>query len=354
MCGDAYHNHALMIQKNPYNPPLRLLQLLHTTHKRRMITKELLKDIGFSDRIAGNLEEVCSFSDGRHEVMKDIICSYCGHKFSAEENSGGGAPECPACGTVVKDNEDVAPRKSHTLSKQQYAGAGVVKKDCPNCGAPVDLNQTLCAECGFSWETGNQIEEVVRRRTRNRFLLVAGGALLLGMVLTLFVQQQLCRPNSSEEPDAVEEVATFEEEESQPPVLEAEVEISEHVAEIPVDTPSVSPEPPLVIDTSLPSGWEDPAKRKTWHEMKIRRQLDEKYPMLVKNEKAVLRRKTGRIHRGEYLGHRDGMAVLLKNGRSEDVPFKSLQRFDRIRCDREYREQLIRYELKRRLLQKEN
>ena len=77
----------------------------------------------------------------------------------------------------------------------------------------------------------------------------------------------------------------------------------------------------------------------------LREQLEGRYPPILIGDNVALRMANGFVHRGRYLGMRDGIAVVSDNGERIRVPIAELDRESRLRADPEARELLVEQRL---------
>ena len=228
----------------------------------------------------------------------------------------------------IADSESIPPRLR--VRKDLPAGIGPVKA-CPSCNSTVAENALICVRCGFNFQTGSHLSTSSGMGRK----LAIGGAVLVSVLVAVAAIVYL--------------INQFQHDAPQPP--------PQTITELP-PTPAL-PAPPEVVITDLPDAMDKQAEleiraaaaqaeqeaRLSVERDQLRAQLEERFPAINIGESVALRMANGFVHRGRYLGMRDGIAVVSEGGERTRLPIAELDRESRLRVDPEARELLVEQRL---------
>ncbi|MGD9872886.1 MAG: hypothetical protein AB7T27_01325 [Kiritimatiellia bacterium] len=264
-----------------------------------------------------------------------VKCTFCGQVFMIDKEKAGASAPCPACGkeTFLDMPDDPARLDSYQI--KDSSGVTEDSRDCPACGAPVPAAAALCTQCGYNMETGQKkTTKIVKQGSLSRYA-VPVLLMVIAAMATYIVEEARFKRELAKALAKPEEVATKAAPEQPAPAPVAETPAP--AVEEPV-APAAEAQPAPVAGPTP----EQQAAALAQREQKMRADLDQKSPLLQKDEQVTLVGKTGRVYRGKFFGVKDGLAVLAVEGRFEEVAFDQLSHDSRLRCDKTYREAYIK------------
>lgn len=218
---------------------------------------------------------------------------------------------------------------------------------CEHCGYPFDPNRTvkgpvICPACGLTAHPHGHADAesppVKTGRGMPPGLLIAGQALIIGVLLF----NTVCLYRTRQTMEAIHQAVTSL----------ADIMLQTDQAQPPPENLSANPPPEdemlAIQETTLrdaeAGGFsaEDRARYDA-----CAQKLDERYPLYAINDYVKMRRLNGLILRGQFIGVKDDVVLLLQNGQIQNILLTQLDRDSRIRIDPVFREKAIQFQMNR-------
>lgn len=269
-----------------------------------------------------------------------VKCTFCGQVFMIDKEKAGASAPCPACGKETFLDMPDGPSRLEAYQIKSGAGVTEEQRDCPACGAPVPADAALCTQCGYNMKTGKKKDtRIVRPNPFARFavpvLLMVIAAMATYIVEESRIEKKIEKARAEWEKSAAAAV-----------VQPAAVQPAAAPAPEPVEVPAIEPAAPSVVTEQQPAAPaqtpEMQAEILAQREQKLRAELDQKSPLLQKDEQVTLVARNGRVYRGKFFGIKDGVAVIAAEAGFEEVAFDQLSHDSRLRCDKAYRDEFIK------------
>jgi len=317
--------------------------------------------------------------------MERVRCESCGYEFEVEEG-GAGQVSCPNCGSVVIEHlqsavpvpdagseegagsertaesetgesppPDAAEAESPASLSLREEAAGIQPgKECPNCGSEVAADATLCVNCGYDFQTGRLVTQARERSFAGRAAAFFITGIVVGAVAGFLLGRSPAKRPASREP--VKEAAgtspssapvqpgdtasVAESGSVEPPPGEAPGAVRE-MAEEEAAAMGGEPSPSSELST------EERIRLRERIEHRLTKWLAEKYPPFQKDEEAALRLRSGIVYRGRFLGVKEDVVVIVRDGQPLEIPLADLDRPSRLRSDSSFRRKYLEYAVNR-------
>jgi len=275
--------------------------------------------------------------------QKEVQCTFCGYTMKMGAHTKGvPSIECPACGKLIMFSEELASAEESRLSLNQNIGAARPKKDCPHCGGAVDPESVICIHCGYNWLIGKTHQEQHAISPYVKWASL-GAVIIAVLAVVVMIFQRVENGSSGQDEFEVmtpaADVSQGDNAGMQMPedgVLAAEEQ--EAGSELTKDLIAI-PDRPGFSD-------EDRTRLQDYRD-KMFTELERKYPVYQKKQQVKLRQGNGRIRRGEYLGIKSNILVLVEGSSAAEIPLALLDRDTRLHCDEAFRKQYIHSRLRR-------
>lgn len=277
-------------------------------------------------------------------MMSDIQvqCRYCQKEFTVSKDLGGLLATCPYCSRQV--NVPMAPDRMSVKSGLQVCKGTSVSggRCCPKCGAVMGADAVICIQCGYDQRSGLQFSGKPETKGRKSWLMALTGLVILGgLAWTLFKPEKdtvLSAPPDTSRDSIGSSVAPA------PPTPEPVIEAADENVSTTVDTNA--PAAPVEAD----AGRSEEEVRRAEDELRawLTQQLVQTHPVFTNGEFVAIRRTSGMVQRGVYLGINSNTVVLMADGHPTRIPLAVLDHPSRLRSDVAAREKFIEYQMKKR------
>lgn len=267
-----------------------------------------------------------------------VKCLFCGQVFMVDKEKAGASAPCPACGKETFLDMPDDPGRMESYQIKDSSGVTEDSRDCPACGAPVPGDALVCTQCGYNMETGKKKNtKIVRQSSLSRYAVPV--LLMIVSAMAVYIYQESRFEKRLEKARAQWEASAAR-------ISAAQLSTAVPAAPAPeavTEEPAAAEAPPetAAVEAAVQSP-EEQASVLAQREQRFRDELDKKSPSYSKSEQVTLVGKTGRVHRGRFIGLKEDVAVLAVEGGTEEVALDQLSHESRLRCDKAYREEFIR------------
>lgn len=267
-----------------------------------------------------------------------VNCPQCGHAMNVDEDLGAVSLACPACGTPIPVQAAAGPAEPR--AKLQVKQDGIISgsyKRCPMCDTTADADAVICVHCGYDWRSGRRPDmPTPAPASSQRLVIVIAAAVAAGVLAGAVAIKIGRRPAPAPTPPAVAQVPQPAPGPPPPP------------APAPAQTGGVpaAAEPPAEPEGPSP---EELAHTEALYRLELHQELDRRLPMCEKDTEVALRMDNGLVCRGTFVGVKHGVAVIMQDGNSQEIPLQELDRTSRLRIDKDYRDRLVDFRVRRRM-----
>ncbi|NCC50590.1 MAG: hypothetical protein EOM20_05170 [Spartobacteria bacterium] len=272
---------------------------------------------------------------------KEVQCSFCGYTMKLDARKQGlPSVECPACGKLIMNAEELREAdRERGFNLSYHAGAARPKKDCPHCGGAVDPESVICPQCGYNWLIGKtHMQQQASTSALIKWTAIGAMAAVVVILAALFLKNW----NNGHEQVAMAPAADVSSDDNAATPLPKD---GGPIAQEQEDAGEESAHPIAIPDR--PGFSDKDRERLRVYRDTLLAQLDAQYPAYTKEEQVRLRQGNGRIRRGEYLGIKSNLLVIVEGNGTAEIPLELLDRDTRLHCDEAFRQQYVRSRLRR-------
>ena len=281
--------------------------------------------------------------------MSDIWmnCSHCGHVFSTPDEWTGQSVACPQCKKQIAIFTSGVPSQRAPKLQVKHDSTITGGKRCPSCGSTIAPEAVICIRCGYDTRTGLRYLKNPQKSCMLQWVLWGFGLIILaGLTKTFLLQdragkgQGTIMPPAQEAPVAAASTtaaatnkiaATNEITATSKITTTSKTAAARSVTGIQTTVPSVAAS---INQSSAAIAKIDPDSN---YRAALNRQLEATYPLYLPGDAVVLRRGNGLIHRGILVERKADAVVVVRNGQTNEIPLKVLDRASRLRCDPTFR-----------------
>ena len=275
--------------------------------------------------------------------MSDISvnCSHCGLVFSVVDELAGQSTACPQCGKQVAIlASGLCPPK---VAKLQIKRDNVISggRRCPSCGGTLPPEAVICIQCGYDTRTGAPYFDRPRKSRTLQWILWGVGLIILAGLAKSFVSKK----------GIGKELETILTAPPKAPVA-SPAKPRPLVTNDPVAAPAAAGAPVSAAAAQSLATNKSPvdiAKMEAEYRARLNDQLSTSYPMYSVGEEVVLRRVNGLIQRGTLNELKPDSVVIITAGKTNVIPMKVLDRASRLKCDPEFRVQIVNFHVQKRI-----
>jgi DNA-directed RNA polymerase subunit RPC12/RpoP len=264
---------------------------------------------------------------------KPITCSYCGYTFIPRTDTEDSPPQCPACGKRLFPRDEAPQNATDAAIGLQESDDVLHQRLCPACGAELHARNTSCPWCGYDLKNTPSVttgETAVSSRFRWVFALLLG---ITVAVLGVAAYQLLVQQGAEFTPST-------------------EIEIDESFTPTEAQTNEMAGfETDIVMEEEVEATFtkQELAEMEKLFRKKLAIELNKRYPLFERDSEIKLYKKNGQVLRGRFLGVKYGVVVLSRDKESQETKVEELDKISRVRVDKKYRQQIIDYQVNKRM-----